>query len=201
MAGASIQFWYDFASTYSYLTSARIDRVASERSVEVEWKAFLLGPIFAEQGWNDSPFNIYPAKGRYMWRDMERRCEALGLQLVRPSQFPRNGLLAARVALIAEPEGWAPELGRAVFRANFAEDRDISSWETVGEIVTAIGQDADAVYERAMHADNKDALKKRTEQAAKLGIFGAPSFLVGEELFWGDDRLEDAVSLAAASVD
>ena len=108
-----------------------------------------------------------------------------------------GGVLAARVALIAEPEGWSPEFGRAVFHANFAEDRDISAWETIGEIVSAIGQDADAVYERAMSADNKGALKKRTERAAKLGIFGAPTFVVGEELFWGEDRLDASLEWAA----
>ena len=110
MGSTGIQFWYDFASTYSYLAASRVDQVATERSIEVEWKVFLLGPIFAEQGWNDSPFNIYPAKGRYMWRDLERRCEAAGVSLVRPSQFPRNGLLAARVALLAEPEGSATDV-------------------------------------------------------------------------------------------
>jgi 2-hydroxychromene-2-carboxylate isomerase len=194
---SGIQFWYDFTSTYSYLAAARVDRVAAERSIVVEWKVFLLGPIFAEQGWNDSPFNIYPAKGRYMWRDLERRCTAAGVAIARPSQFPRNGLLAARVALLAEPEGWSPKFGRAVFQANFAEDRDISSWDTVSEIVTSIGQDADSLYERAMTETNKDALKKRTRKAAKLGLFGAPTFVVGDELFWGDDRLEDALDHAA----
>jgi len=199
MGSTGIQFWYDFASTYSYLAASRVEQVATERSIEVEWKVFLLGPIFAEQGWNDSPFNIYPAKGRYMWRDLERRCEAAGVSLVRPSQFPRNGLLAARVALLAEPEGWSPEFGRAVFQANFAEDRDISSWDTIGEIVGSIGQNADSVYERAMTEKNKDALKKRTEKATKLGIFGAPTFVVGDELFWGDDRLGDALDHAAGA--
>jgi len=70
---------------------------------------FLLGPIFSAQGWNDSPFNVYPAKGRYMWRDLERVCAKHGLPLRRPSAFPRNGLLAARVGTGRDDEGWAPD--------------------------------------------------------------------------------------------
>jgi len=202
MENRSLQFWYEFASTYSYVASARIQRVAGAANVELDWRAFLLGPIFAEQGWKDSPFNLYPAKGRYMWRDMERLCEAEDLPLVRPSQFPRNGLLAARVALLAEAEGWVAELTPTVFRANFAEDRDISVWETIAEILVDLGRDAEAIYEQALAPTNKDALKARTEEAASLGIFGAPSFVVGKELFWGNDRLEAALAWAGrADVD
>ena len=137
----SVEFWFEFASTYSYPAAERVVSAAAEAGVELHWRPFLLGPIFRGQGWEDSPFNLYPAKGRYMWRDLERRCEAAGVPLKRPSQFPRNGLLAARVALLAEPEGWSPELGRAVFHANFAEDRDVSSWDTLGEIVISFGQE------------------------------------------------------------
>src|SRR5215467_15912476 len=90
-----------FASTYSYPAAMRIERLTAAAGVAVEWRPFLLGPIFQRQGWGDSPFNLYPAKGQYMWRDLERLCAAEHLALRRPSVFPRNGLLAARVALIA----------------------------------------------------------------------------------------------------
>ena len=70
MAGPKLEFWYEFASTYSYPAAMGIEALAETAGVEVVWRPFLLGPIFGEQGWNDSPFNIYPAKGRYMWRDM-----------------------------------------------------------------------------------------------------------------------------------
>ena len=96
--GRTLEFWYEFASTYSYLASARVDAVATAAGVQVEWRPFLLGPIFKEQGWNDSPFNLYPAKGRYMWRDMERLAAGYELPFRKPSVFPRNGLAAARVA-------------------------------------------------------------------------------------------------------
>ena len=189
-----IGFWYEFASTYSYLAAMRIEDVAAAAGMTVIWKPFLLGPVFAQQGWKDSPFNLYPVKGRYMWRDMERLCEAAGLAFKRPSQFPRNGLLAARVALVAAEQGWCPAFSRAVYRANFAEDADITSWEVLAPIVAGLDKDPQAVYELALSSKNKDRLKAQTEEAVRLGIFGAPSFLVRGELFWGNDRLEQAVA-------
>ena len=190
---ASLQFWFEFASTYSYLAAGRVEALAASAGVAVEWKPFLLGPVFAAQGWNDSPFNIYPVKGRYMWRDMERLCARAALPFTRPSEFPRNGLLAARVALVAAGEGWCNDFAPAVYRANFARDLDISAWDTVGEIVAACGRDPRAVQEKALAADNKDALKRQTEEAMRIGIFGAPSFVAAGELFWGNDRLEQAI--------
>ena len=191
-----LAFWYDFASTYSYVSAMRIERLAREAGVRVRWRPFLLGPIFAAQGWADSPFNLYPAKGRYMWRDLERLCARDGLALRRPSVFPRHSVLAARIALVAEPEGWCPQFTAAVFAANFAEDRDIAEPATLAAIVAALGQPAAAVLARATASDNKAALRAQTEDARRLGIFGAPSFTVGEELFWGNDRVHEAIAWA-----
>jgi 2-hydroxychromene-2-carboxylate isomerase len=124
---ASIEFWYEFGSTYSYPAALRIERLAEEVGVEVRWRPFLLGPIFQTLGWTDSPFNIFAAKGRYMWRDLERVCEAEGLPLrLPPVKFPQNGLKAARIALVGEGEDWTPSFTRAVFAANYAEQKDIS---------------------------------------------------------------------------
>src|SRR5262249_39385127 len=87
---ASLQFWFELASTYSYPAAMRVEARAAEKGVAIEWRPFLLGPIFQAQGWNDSPFNVYPAKGRYMWRDLERVCAKEGLGFTRPSRFPRG---------------------------------------------------------------------------------------------------------------
>jgi len=187
------QFWFEFASTYSYLVASRIERVAGPAGIAVEWKPFLLGPIFAAQGWNDSPFNIYPAKGRYMWRDMERCCEKIGIPFRKPSVFPRSGLIAARVACMVSGERWMPDFVRAVYCANFADDRDISRPETIAAILSDLGYDGPGLVERAESPENKRRLRAQTEEAVALGIFGAPTFVVGRELFWGNDRLEDAV--------
>jgi hypothetical protein len=123
---AAVDFWFEFASTYSYLAVSRIEREALAAGVVVTWRPFLLGPIFKAQDWNDSPFNVYPVKGRYMWRDMERLCDGYGIPFKRPTQFPRNGLLAARVTLAGGDAGWVPGFVQRAYRANFAEDRDIA---------------------------------------------------------------------------
>src|SRR5215207_831763 len=118
----SLQFWFDFASTYSYPAAMRIDAVAGGHQVEIEWNGFLLGPIFKTQGWDDSPFNIYPAKRRYMWRDLERLCEVHEIPFNRPSVFPRNSVLAARIASRFSNAPWLVEFVKAVYRANFVDD-------------------------------------------------------------------------------
>ena len=196
MSRPVVEFWFEFASTYSYLSVMRIERAAEAAGVDIEWKPFLLGPVFLALGWNDSPFNIYPPKGRYMWRDLERLAEKEGLPFLRPSRFPRNGLLAARVALVGVEEGWVAAFARAVMKANFAEDREIGEEAVIVEILATLGLPAEGVIARAQADANKLALRCQTERAAELGLFGAPSFRVGEELFWGNDRLEDALAWA-----
>jgi 2-hydroxychromene-2-carboxylate isomerase len=188
-----LQFWFEFASTYSYPAACRIERLASAAGAPLEWRPFLLGPIFQSQGWRDSPFNLYPVKGRYMWRDLERLCARQGLPLRRPSRFPRNGLLPARVACLASTERWCAAFIRSVYHANFAEDLDISDPQVVASILEAVGAPPTETLARAQNAENKDRLRRQTEEAIRLGIFGAPSFVVGDELFWGNDRLEQAL--------
>jgi len=172
----------------------RAEAAARAAGVALAWRPFLLGPIFAKQGWNDSPFNLYPAKGRYMWRDLERVCAAQGIPFRRPSVFPRNGLLAARVAVRFADEPWLPELVRRVYTANFAADRDISDRDVIAELLASLGQPAAERLAAAESAEAKAALRAQTERAEALGLFGAPSFVVGDEIFWGNDRLEAALA-------
>jgi len=195
VGSSNIEFWFDFASTYSYPAAMRIEEAAARAGAPLAWKPFLLGPIFTEQlGIKDSPFNVFPVRGRYMWRDVERRCEAYGLSWRRPSAFPRNGIVAARIACLAAAEPWAPALVRAVFRANFAEDREISAPAVLGEILASLGQDPAALLAAAATPEAKEALRAQTAEAARLGIFGAPNLVVGGELFFGHDRMDDALA-------
>lgn len=196
MSARSVEFWFEFASTYSYPAALRVEAIAEQHGCTVVWKPFLLGPIFRAQGWDDSPFNIYPVKGRYMWRDLERLCVDLGIPLVKPSVFPRNGLLAARVACAGHDAAWLPAFVRNVYSANFARDLDISQPDVVLGCLESIVPDPQAVLASASHEDAKARLRANTERAVTLGIFGAPSFVVGQELFWGNDRLESALRWA-----
>jgi 2-hydroxychromene-2-carboxylate isomerase len=187
----TVEYWFEFASTYSYPATLRVQHLAREAGVELVWKPFLLGPIFKQQGWESSPFVKLPVKGQYMWRDLERICAAQGIPFRRPSVFPRSGLLAARVACQFADATWMPAFARAVYTANFADDREISAPEVIADLLTGLGQDAASVLAQAQTTAAKDGLRMQTEEALQHGIFGAPNLRVGDELFWGNDRLQD----------
>lgn len=195
MSAKTLDFWFEFASSYSYLSVMRIEPLARDAGVTINWRPFLLGPVFLSLGWNDSPFNIYPPKGRYMWRDLARLAARYGLPLTMPSRFPRSGVLAARVAILGATEPWIGDFARAVMSANFAADQDIADPAVIHAILTRLGLPADALLADATSDANKLALRRQTEQATELGLFGAPSFITPDgEMFWGNDRLEDALA-------
>lgn len=189
-----LEFWFEFASTYSYLSAMRIEQLAKSAGVVVSWRPFLLGPIFKAQGWTTSPFNLYPAKGRYMTRDMARIASERGLRFQLPTPFPMVSLRASRLAVALDGISEQPEFVRAVYLASFAEGRDITKTEELITILSSLGLDAPALMAKAEDASIKDKLRTNTEAAMAAGIFGAPSFVTPDgELFWGDDRLEQAV--------
>ena len=193
-----LEFWYEFASTYSYLAAMRIEAAANAAGVTLLWRPFLLGPVFKAQGWDNSPFNLYPAKGRYMWRDMEREAARLGLPFYRPKAFPQNGLLAARTALLGSDRGWTPAFTRAVYTAQFAEGHDIADPQVVARILTDLGLDPEAILAEAGAEANKMRLRRMGEEVQARGLFGAPTFFAEDgEMFWGNDRLEQALDWAA----
>jgi 2-hydroxychromene-2-carboxylate isomerase len=197
MAKPTLDFWFEFASTYSYPAAMRISPLAEAAGVAVRWRPFMLGPIFKAQGWTTSPFNLFPAKGRNMWRDLERTCGTIGLPFVRPTPFPQNTLLAARVALVGLAEPWGEDYCRAIYRAEFAEGRTVEETKTIADVLTGLGLDAGAVLDRAQSNENRSQLRAHTEEAQRLGIFGSPSFVTDDgELFWGNDRLEAALNWA-----
>lgn len=191
-----IEFWFDFASTYSYPCAMRIESLAEKSNLEVVWRPFLLGPIFNKQGWNDSPFNIYKVKGEYMWNDLQRICNDIDLPLKRPDKFPQNGLLAARIAVTFANEPWIPSFIKSVFAANFEHNEDITSPSVISDCLTLIGENPEDIMKEANSDIAKDLLRQQTDEALTRGIFGSPSFLVDGELFWGDDRLERAIKWA-----
>jgi 2-hydroxychromene-2-carboxylate isomerase len=191
---ARLTFWYEFASSYSYPAAMRLEAAAAARGVEVEWAPFLLGPIFASIGLREAPF-ANGAKRRYMQRDLERICAALNLPFVLPAAFPASGLLAARMTL-ALPQAQRPAFSRALYSLEFGEGADIADQEVVAEALRRVGLDTELLV-HAADEGVKQGLRDATAKAQELGVFGAPSFVTaGGELFWGNDRLEDALDWA-----
>lgn len=194
----SLEFWFDFASTYSYVGALRVEALCREAGVALTWRPFLLGPLFTQQlGIKDSPFNTQPARARYMWRDLERVSAKHGLPFVRPAVFPQRSILAARVACAALGEAWAGDFIRAVFHAEFAEGRDVADVEVVKAVLLALDVDAGVWLANAGKDETKRRLREFTDEAAARGVFGAPNMFTRGEHFFGQDRLEDAVAWAA----
>src|SRR5512145_2065164 len=168
MPAPVLDFWFDFASSYSYPAALRIGPLAGEAGVQVRFRPFLLGPIFKALGWSTSPFNLYPAKGRHMWRDLERLCADLGLPFRRPDPFPQNSLLAARVALVALDKPWGEDFCRAVFRAEFGDGRRIDEAAASGEVVADLQVEAQAALAAAQAVAIKARLGGETEEAQRI---------------------------------
>ncbi|MBL8548877.1 MAG: 2-hydroxychromene-2-carboxylate isomerase [Hyphomonadaceae bacterium] len=191
-----VTFWLEFASTYTYPAVMRAEAEAAKRGVALIWRPLLLGPIFKNQGMNTSPFNLFPGRGRYMIRDMERICGALEIAFKLPDPFPQNSLLAARCATALAVED-RPAFVREAFTMAFGEGAQISEPDVMREALKRVVQDADAVIARAQSDEVKGALRAATEEAEKAGVFGAPTFVCADgEVFWGNDRLEAALDWA-----
>jgi 2-hydroxychromene-2-carboxylate isomerase len=194
---ADFEFWYDFASPYAYLAAARIEALAAARPVRLLWRPLLLGPILKRRPGTASPFQeAGPEEARYRRRDIERHCALYGVPLRWPSTYPRGSLLAVRIALLADDEGWSSAFTRTVFQASFAEDRDIAAAPVIVEILVSLGREPGPILARATAPETKNRLIAQTDRAIAAGIFGVPSFVTGTELFWGNDRLEQALDWA-----
>ena len=192
-----LDFWFDFASVYSFLASMRIAPLADAAGVSVRWRPFLLGPIFAAQGMSDSPFNLFPLKGQHMIRDVQRSAGEIGVGFQWPSTFPQSGVLASRVALIGLKDSWGEDFCRAVFHAEYAENRVISEQAVIADILTKLKVPVDATFAGTQAENVKAELRENTAEAQQRGFFGAPTFTTASgEMFWGNDRLEQALRWA-----
>jgi 2-hydroxychromene-2-carboxylate isomerase len=191
-----LEFWFDLASNYSYLSAMRIEALAAAQGVPLVWRPFLLGPIFKDKGWSTSPFVLDPVRGAYAWHDTARQAAKFGLPWRRPSAFPRDSLLATRIALLlADTDAIGPFV-RACMRRNFVLDQDIATEPDMAAILVGLGRDPAPVLVQAGTTEHKLRLRQQVDRARAAGIFGAPSFLVDGELFWGNDRLDDALGAA-----
>ena len=195
MPSASIDFFFTMGSTYTYLAATRLPEVARASDIRFTWRPFHLLTILNDM--KHVPFADKPAKMSYMWRDIERRAAMHGIPLKVPAPYPAKlSVFANQVALLGMQEGWGEAFVREAYRQWFQLGHETGSEPNVSNALREIGQDPARVLPRAAGDEVKAALAAETERAKALGIFGSPTFVVNGELFWGDDRLEDAISWA-----
>lgn len=189
---SSLDFWFSVGSTYTYLSVMRLDTVERQSGVTFRWRPFDVRAIMLEM--DNIPFSTKPIKERYMWRDIERRAKKYSLPWSGIPSYPPNHLgFINRVALVGAEEGWCAQYVKATYQRWFRTRQDPSLESELMATLKGIGQHPDEVLASAASEKMKAALQSQTDAARALQIFGSPNFVVGKEVFWGDDRLEDAI--------
>jgi 2-hydroxychromene-2-carboxylate isomerase len=192
MGASRIDFWFTMGSTYSFLSVMRLADIERSSDVSFRWRPFHLLVILQEM--NHVPFADKPAKSAYMWRDIERRAAMYGIEARLPAPYPaKQSIIANLVATVGMHEGWGSDFVRAAYRRWIVQGQETGSEPNLSESLRDIGQDPDRVLKLAAGDEMKAMLSAETDAARALGIFGSPTFSVDREIFWGDDRLEDAI--------
>jgi 2-hydroxychromene-2-carboxylate isomerase len=186
----TFEFWFDFGSTASYLAWTQLPALEAATGAKAVLKPMLLGGVFQATG-NQSPANI-PAKGKYIFVDFARFAKRYGVPLIRNPHFPINTLLFMRAAIALQQKGDARFMDycRAMFKAIWVDALNMNDPATAAEALRTAGFDAQALVALANEQTTKDALKTATQEAVDRGIFGAPTFFVGDQMFWGQDRID-----------
>ena len=182
-----IHFFFDPASTYSYLAATQIEAFAAAHGTTVQWKPFLLGKAFEATG-NKMPAAI-PAKGKYLFKDATLWAKLYKAPFAFPKNFPLNSVLASRSCIAAAHAGQGLAFTQALFKAYWADGQDLSLPEAVASVANSVGLDGEALLATAASQPVKDELRSNTEDAIARGVFGAPTFFIGKQMFWGNDRL------------
>lgn len=193
MATPTIDFWVSIGSTYSYLSVMRIDDVAKANGIKFRWRPFSVRSIMVEQ--NNIPFRDKPVKMNYMWRDIARRAQKYNLPARLPAPYPLAEFdLANKVAIVGEDKDWGIAYIQAAFRRWFQDGEEAGSEPNLSDSLREAGQRPEAIIQEARSEPIERRYQQATQDAKSLGIFGSPTFVVDGEIFWGDDRLDDAIS-------
>ncbi len=187
MSEKTIEFFWDVGSPYTYLASTQIDRIAENCNITAQWRPFLLGGVFRETG-NRPPIEV-AAKGAYMLQDLQAWADCYQVPFSFASDFPVNSLVPMRAAVGADRLGKGREFGAAIMRLYWAEGKNPSDPEVIKMVSLSIGLDDKKLSQMVQEGEIKDALKENTAEAVRRGAFGAPTFFVGDKMFWGNDRL------------
>jgi 2-hydroxychromene-2-carboxylate isomerase len=184
---AVVEFFFDLSSPYSYLAATQIEAVAQRHGASVAWRPMVLGAVFKAAG-NDMPAKV-AAKARYMMADLDRWARHYGVPFRMSSRFPLSAIDAMRLILVADEAGRGGALARAAFSAMWTDDRDLGSPDVLAALCEEVGLEPGAALARTKAPEVKERLRQYTDDAVARGVFGAPAMFVGNELFWGNDRL------------
>lgn len=188
----TLEFFYDHSSPWTYLAFSRIEELCARYHAHLVWKPILVGGIF--NAVNPSVYearqNPVPAKARYMLKDLQDWARYYGLRIVfPPSVFPVNSVKSLRAALVAEEHGKLSAWSRRVFEAYFSEDRDVSRDEVLRPLAAEVGLDPEELFEKIARPEVKERIRANTDECIRRGGFGSPTILVGDDLYFGNDRL------------
>lgn len=192
----TVEFLFDFGSPATYLAHTQMPALAERTGATVRYRPMLLGGVFKATG-NQSPIMV-PAKGKWLGGDLDRFARRYGVAFEFPKSFPVNTLHLMRGAVVAEEEGNLAPYTEAVFHAMWVDGKDMTEPSVIAEVLSAAGLDAAQVFERVQEQAIKQKLIAYTEEAVSRGTFGAPTFFVGEDMFWGQDRLDFVEEALAA---
>jgi 2-hydroxychromene-2-carboxylate isomerase len=192
-----LDFFFFFGSTHSYLSVMRIEELAARAGVSVNWRPFSVRALMREQG---NTFHTISLRTAYMWRDIERRAAEHGLPFVRPPIWPTDAdQLANRVGIVAASEGWCPTYAKASFLSWYLDGKELGDPAALSAVLRELGKAPEDVVARANSEAVRALYDSETDVARKLGVFGVPTFAAGREIFWGDDRLEQALAWASGT--
>lgn len=186
----NLEFFYDYGSPYSYLANKRLPALAERTGCEIHYRPMLLGGVFKATGNRSPAEETVPARRQYFGRELERWVEYLGVPFKRNPHFPINTLMIMRAAHAAQRTGVFELFHQTVYSAFWEQEKNLGDVEIAGAVLSAAGLDARALLEATRDPKIKEALKATTEEAVERGAFGAPTFFVGDQMFFGNDRLD-----------
>ena len=189
-----IDFWFSIGSTYTYLSVNRIAEVAKKENLSINWKPFSVRKIMMDM--DNIPFTppSKKIKSDYMWRDIERRAKFYGFEAKVPAPYPLKEFdLANQIAILGMNEGWGVDYVTITYKRWFQEGKEPATEPNLSEILNELNLNKDEVIKNTNSENIKNQYLQNTENAYKQGIFGSPTFIYKDEVFWGDDRLEDCI--------
>jgi len=187
----SLEFWFDFKSTYSYLASCKIEERLNGTGIRLVWRPQYFDDVYA--AWDVPVPHPWKGKMRQVYFDIKRRAKRWQVPLDWPEKFPVNTLEAVQVAVVALDEGWGGAAIHRIFRAYYAEQKDIGDPAVITALVDELGRDGRKTLETARRPEIREKIRANGLLAKDKGIIGAPSLVAGRDVFWGGDRMDDAV--------